>query len=130
MMSVPRLIDFNPLEHRRRKVHDYFLLLLCKIINLVYRETYFQSYLILFINQNVWQIMSFHLRYDGLMVLGLKILKLWRQESRPFSPGWAAHIMSIRSWTFRLPCLEKNELLVNRNFYRAKPRDNLCVGKS
>ena len=32
------------------------------------------------------------------------ILMLWRQESRPFGPGWAVHITSICSWTFRLPC--------------------------
>ena len=27
-------------------------------------------------------------------------LKLWRQESQPFSPGGAAHITRICSWTF------------------------------
>ena len=31
------------------------------------------------------------------------ILKLLRQEGRPFGPGWAATIIRIRSWTFRLP---------------------------
>ena len=35
--------------------------------------------------------------------IGEKVLKLWRQECWPFSPGWAAHIMRIHSWTFRLP---------------------------
>ena len=40
--------------------------------------------------------------YDDL--IGQKILKLWRRESWPFGPGWAAHITRIRSCTFRLPC--------------------------
>ena len=40
--------------------------------------------------------------YDGFM--GQKILKLWRQESWSLGLGWVAHIMSIRLWTFRLPC--------------------------
>ena len=31
------------------------------------------------------------------------ILKLWKQESWPFSPGWDANITRIRLWTFRLP---------------------------
>ena len=41
---------------------------------------------------------------------GQKILKLWRQETWPFGPGWSATITIIRSWTFRLPCykLDKN----------------------
>ena len=41
-----------------------------------------------------------HLTSDQPIIF---ILKLWRQESWPFGPGWAAHIPSIRSWTFRLP---------------------------
>ena len=41
--------------------------------------------------------------YDNF--IGKKILKLWRQESRPFSPGWAANVARLRSWTFRLPWL-------------------------
>ena len=40
--------------------------------------------------------------YDGF--IGQKYLMLWRQESWPFGPGWAAHITSLGSWTFRLPC--------------------------
>ena len=57
---------------------------------------------IFLIHQNVPQIMSFHLRYiyDGF--IGQKILKLWRQEIRPFGPGWAANKTRIHSWTFRL----------------------------
>ena len=42
-----------------------------------------------------------HLTSDQPIIF---ILKLWRQESWPFGPGWAAHITSIRSWTFCLPC--------------------------
>ena len=37
-------------------------------------------------------------------------MKLWRQESWPFGPGWAANIARIRSWTFRLPCLISHNL--------------------
>ena len=33
--------------------------------------------------------------YDGF--IGQKYLMLWRQESWPFAPGWAAHITSIGS---------------------------------
>ena len=39
--------------------------------------------------------------YDCFIIQ--KILKLWRQESWPFGPGWAAHITRLPSWTFRLP---------------------------
>ena len=39
--------------------------------------------------------------YGGF--IGQKILKLWRQESLPFGPGWATKITRIRSWTFRFP---------------------------
>ena len=42
-----------------------------------------------------------HLTSDQPIIF---ILKLWRQERWPFGPGWAAHITSICSWTFRLPC--------------------------
>ena len=40
--------------------------------------------------------------YHGF--IGRKIMELWREESQPFSPGWAAHMMSIRWWTFHLQC--------------------------
>ena len=39
-------MDISQGNHRRRKVHDDFLLLLCK--SLVYRETHFQIYCIFF----------------------------------------------------------------------------------
>ena len=69
--------------HGRQKVHDNFLLLLCK-----------------------WSILS-EQHYGKLCHLiwgiGEKVLKLWRHESWPFSPGWAANITKIHSWTFRLP---------------------------
>ena len=47
-----------------------------------------------------YNVISFEV-YDGS--IGQKILKLWRQESQPFGPGWSANITRIRSWTFRLP---------------------------
>ena len=56
------------------------------------------SYIYFLIHQNVPQILLFNL-------IGQKILKLWRQESWPFGPGWSANITRIRSWTFRLPWL-------------------------
>ena len=97
---------FKPtINHRRRKVHDYFLLLLCKSSIWFTEKHIFKIIIYFLIHQNVPQIMSFHLRYmmhDGF--IGQKILKLWRQESLPFSPGWAANITRIRLWTFRLPC--------------------------
>ena len=66
------------------------------------RNTFSKLSYILLIHQNVPQIMSFHLRlYDGY--IGQNVLKLWRQESWPFGPGWPAHITRIRWWTFRLP---------------------------
>ena len=40
-------------------------------------------------------------------------LKLWRQESWPFGPGWAVHITGIRSWTFRLPRVHHKWLICN-----------------
>ena len=55
------------------------------------------SYIFL-MNQNVPQILSLHLRYIYNDFIGQKILKL-------FSRGWASHITSICSWTFRLPWL-------------------------
>ena len=41
----------------------------------------------------IWGVWWFHSKI---------ILKLWRQETWPFSPGWATHITRIHSWTFRL----------------------------
>ena len=40
--------------------------------------------------------------YDGF--IGQKSLKIWRQDSLSFGPGWGANITRIRSWTFHLPC--------------------------
>ena len=37
--------------------------------------------------------------YEGF--IGQKMLKLWRQETWPFGPDWAANIPRIRSWTSR-----------------------------
>ena len=58
---------------------------------------------------------SFEL-YGGF--IDQKILKIWRQESWPFGPGWAAHITSIGSWTFSLPCLHHQSCLM---FYLVDP---------
>ena len=45
------------------------------------------------------KILMWSLGYDGF--IDQKILQQWRQESRPFGPGWAADIPRIRSWTSR-----------------------------
>ena len=67
------------------------------------RNTFSKLSYIFLIHQNVPQIITFYLMYiyDGF--IGQKILILWRQESRPFGPGWSANITRIRSWTFCLP---------------------------
>ena len=80
----------------RRKVHDYFLLLLCNSSIWLTEKHIFKIIIYLLIHQNY--VISFEV-YDGF--IGQTILKLWRQESWPFR---AAHITSIRSWTFRLLC--------------------------
>ena len=90
------------LIHGRRKVHDYFLLLLCKS-SIWFTEKHIFKIIIYFFNTSKCAtnyVISFEV-YDGF--IGQKILKLWRQESRPFGPGWAANIPRIRWWTFRLP---------------------------
>ena len=43
----------------------------------------------------IWVIWWFHRSKD--------FEAIWRQKSWPFSPGWAANITRIRSWTFHLP---------------------------
>ena len=43
-------------------------------------------------------VISFEIN-DGF--IGQKTLKLWRQESLPFGPGWAAELPRISSWTSR-----------------------------
>ena len=55
---------FKPtINHRRRKVHDYFLLLLCKSSIWFTEKHIFKIIIYFLIHQNVPQIMSFHLRY-------------------------------------------------------------------
>ena len=82
----------NPLLHGRRKVHNYFLLLLCKS-SIWFTEQHIFKIIINFLttlicaaNYVIW----FEV-YDGL--IGQKILKLWRQESWPFGPGWSANTL-------------------------------------
>ena len=86
-----------------RKMEGF--LLLCKWSIWFTEQHIFKLIIHFLIHQNVPQIkyvISFEV-YDGF--IGQKILKLCRQESWPFSPGWAANIMRIHSWTFRLPCI-------------------------
>ena len=49
--------------HGRLKVHDYFLLLLCKSSISFTEKHIFKIIIYFLIGQNVPQIMSFHLRY-------------------------------------------------------------------
>ena len=85
-----------------RRSHDYFLLLLCKS-SIWFTEQHIFKITIYFFNTSKCVtncVISFKV-YDGF--ISKKILKLWMQESQPFGLCWAAHIMSIGSWTFRLP---------------------------
>ena len=102
LLSTPMCLHNLWKLHGRRKVHDYVLLLLCKSSIWFTEKHIFKIIKYFLIHQNVPQIMSFHLRYG---FIGQKILELWRQESWPFGPGWAATIARIRSWTSRLPCI-------------------------
>ena len=80
--------------HGRRKVHDYFLLLLCKS-SIPFTEKHIFKIIIYFFNASKCAanyVISFEVD-DGFM--GQKILKLWRQESWQFGPGWAANITQI-----------------------------------
>ena len=90
-------------KHGRRKVHDYLLLLLCKSSIWFTKKHIFKIIIYLFNTSKCAAnyVISFEV-YDDF--IGQNILMLWRQESRPFGPGWAVHITSICSWTFRLPC--------------------------
>ena len=100
--TITDYINKKDCDHRRRKVHDYFSLLLCKS-SIWFTEKHIFKIIIYFFNTSKCAtnyVISFEI-FDGF--IGQKILKLWRQESWPFGPGWAAHITSIRSWTFRLP---------------------------
>ena len=87
-----------------RKVHDYFLLLLCKS-SIWFTEQHIFKIIAYFFNTSKCAadyVISFDV-YHGF--IGQKILKLWRQESWPFGPGWLV-ITRIRSCTFcRLCCL-------------------------
>ena len=85
-------------SQERWKVHDYFLLLLCKS-SIWFTEKHIFKIIIYFFNTSKCAanyVISFEV-YDGF--IGQKILKLWRQESWPFCPGWAANIPRIHSWT-------------------------------
>ena len=64
------------MRHGRQKVHDYFVILLCKSsIWFIEKNSFSKLSYIFLIDQNVPQIMSFHSRvYDGF--IGQKILKL------------------------------------------------------
>ena len=98
-----RALEFLTGHHGRQKVQNYFLLLLCKS-SIWFTEQHIFKIIIYFFNTSKFAtnyVISFEI-YDGS--IGQKILKLWRQESWPFGPGWAANITSICSWTFRLPC--------------------------
>ena len=88
-------------KHGRRKVHDYFLLLLCKSSIWFTKK---HIIIIYFFNTSKCAanyVISFEV-YDGF--IDQKILKLWRQESLPFSLGWAAYFIIIQLWTFRFQC--------------------------
>ena len=98
VMGCPK----NTSTQGRWKVHDYFLLLLCKS-SIWFTGQHIFKIIVYFFNTSkraTIYVISFEV-YDDL--IGQKTLKLWRQESWPFGPGWAAHITSIRSWTFCLP---------------------------
>ena len=77
-----------------------FYLLLCKS-SIWFTEQHILKIIIYFLIHTskcaAYYVISFEV-YDGI-----KILKLWRQESLPFGPGWSANITRIRLWTFRLP---------------------------
>ena len=88
----------------RQKVHDYFLLLLCKS-SIWFTEK--QIFKIIIYSFNTPKCAANYVIlfkvYDGFV--GRKVLKLWRQESQPFGPGWATHRPRKCSWTFRFPGL-------------------------
>ena len=53
------------------------------------------------IHHDVPQNFRFYLRYVYEGFIGEKVMKLWRQESWPFCPGWAAELWGICSLTCR-----------------------------
>ena len=88
--------------HGRRKIHDCFLLLLSKSSIWFTEEHIFKIILYFFYYIKICRKFC-HFIWGIWWLIGQKILKLWRQESWPFGPGWSANIARIRSWTFRLP---------------------------
>ena len=84
--------------HGRRKVHDYFLLLLCKS-SIWFTEKHIFKIIIYFFNTSkcAANYVILFVVYDGL------IFKLSRPESWPVSPGWAANVTRIHSWTYCFP---------------------------
>ena len=89
------VLSFWPFLHGRRKVHDYFLLLICKS-SIWFTEQHIFKIILHFFNTSKCAanyVISFEV-YDGFICQ--KILKQWRQESRPFSPGSAPHIPYAR----------------------------------
>ena len=67
-------------------------------------RNFFSKYTcITLIHHNVPQNFRFNFRCTYKGFIGQKVLKLWRQESWPFGPGWAAELLRIGSWTSRGP---------------------------
>ena len=95
--------NYYSYRHGRWKVHDYFLLLLCKSSNRFTEKHIFKIIIYSFNTSKCAAnyVISFEV-YDGF--IGQNFLKLWRQESWPFGTGWSANIMRIHSWTFCLLC--------------------------
>ena len=93
----------NWCSHGRRKVHDYFLLLLC-ILSIWFTEKHiFKIIIYIFFNTSICAanyVISFEV-FDGF--IGQNFLKLWREETWPF--GWGAS----RPWMF---CQYKENRLV------------------
>ena len=92
----------NCFNHGRRKVHDYLLLLVWKSLIWFTEQHIFKVIIYLFNTSKCAAnyVISFEVHDD---FIGQKTLKLWRQKIWPFSSGWAAHLTSIRSWTFHHP---------------------------
>ena len=102
-----RLKQWRSVAHRRQKVHDYFLLLLCKS-SIWFTEKHIFKIIIYFFNTSKCAT-NYVISFD--VFIGQKILKLWKQESWPFGPGWAPNITRIRSWIFRLPCDRRKRII-------------------
>ena len=90
------LTSFRSTEDGRSMTTFYFCIL-CKS-SIWFTEKHIFKIIIYFFNKSKCAanyVISFEV-YDNF--IRQKILKLWRQESRPFGPGWAANITSICSW--------------------------------